>query len=229
MSDPMRFGDSAAFSDVLAKLQDPAWLAQRQAESRERAALERVEPDPLPSGLPAWHAGRSLADLAATATVEQRTALDAAERFTQRVADGVSSGGLLLTGPVGSGKTAVAAAVAVELRRAGVLFRHIRDFLAAAKEEFSQPPDGYPITERAVRARVLVLDDLGAERRTDWTVDVTRDVLERRHAAQAPTVLTTNLAMVDLRDHLGERTYSRLFELVERVAVVGSDLRRASA
>jgi DNA replication protein DnaC len=74
----------------------------------------------------------------------------------------------------------------------------------ASERELLDDLDGVPL---------LVLDDLGAERATDWAVERLFGLLNRRHDWHRPTVLTSNLGPKQLAEHLGERIAWRIVEM----------------
>jgi len=132
---------------------------------------------------------------------------------------------LVLLGKVGHGKSHLAAAaVAAAYRRHGAPARFVWTTVAALMER-SRPDgddDGGPGLAVCRRAPVLVLDDLGAERATDWTTERLGLLVDQRWSAGLPIVVTANLAAGPdgpLMAHTGERTYSRLVggALVARV------------
>lgn len=130
---------------------------------------------------------------------------------------------LVVTGPVGVGKTHVALAAARVVVEAGarVEFWPVDQLLDQLR------PDGDPAVGRAAYAcAVLVLDDLGAERRTEWTAERIHQVVNDRWLHRRPIIATTNLAIPDLESHLGERTYSRLVDHATAVRLTGPDRRR---
>jgi DNA replication protein DnaC len=77
----------------------------------------------------------------------------------------------------------------------------------ASERELLDDLDGAPL---------LVLDDLGAERATDWAVERLFGLLNRRHDWHRPTVLTSNLGPKQLAEHLGERIAWRIVEMCRR-------------
>lgn len=137
------------------------------------------------------------------------------------------SKGLLFAGPTGTGKTSVAAAIAVdcgEPYQAG--FWTVGRLLEQVKSEFSRDSGA---TLRSVKEKpLLVLDELGRERETDFNIDTVRELIEARYDAGLATVVTSNMTPEQLRVHVGERVWSRLYEMVEVVPVFGAD-RRLSA
>lgn len=131
-------------------------------------------------------------------------------------------------GPVGVGKThaAVAQARAVTMAHGGDVW------IVSAVELLDRlrPGGDEDAGERAATVGLLVLDDLGAERPTDWTAERLAVVIDRRWLDQLPIVATSNLTVGpqgSLIEALGERSYSRL---VGSGAVVirwqGDDRRR---
>jgi predicted ATPase len=81
--------------------------------------------------------------------------------------------------------------------------------------------------ELLVDARVLVIDDLGAERPTEWVRERLYEIVNARYEAVRPILVTTNLAPAQLEKQLGARITGRLMEVCEVVEVVGVN-RRAS-
>jgi len=139
--------------------------------------------------------------------------------------------GLLLLGGTGTGKTGIATAVAViagEPHRCG--YWPVRDLLTAAKEDMA---DGGRTLHLARQKPLLVLDDLGVERRTPYNADLVGGLIEHRHAQGLPLIVTSNLTHDGLRAHLGEaghdRAYSRLIEVTDDLPVVGADRRWGDA
>ena len=82
---------------------------------------------------------------------------------------------------------------------------------------------------RAASAGLLVLDDIGAERATDWAVEQLTRLVDRRVADGLPIVCTSNLPLGRLGEAWGgmpgERLVSRLAGACERIEVTGDDWR----
>lgn len=136
-------------------------------------------------------------------------------------------GTLLITGPVGTGKSHLGwAAVRPSW------FDGLRVWAGSASALVNGlRPDGsgaYRRTwDRVTAADLVYLDDLGAERQTEWSADQIAQVIHTRWENDRPMIVTTNLEpKPDLRDHLGERTYSRLTADLTPVRLTGDDRRR---
>lgn len=181
------------------------------------------------SHLPPWHGRRSLADLRTDGPYTQTAkAVRLARKWVRQLRTGPRpQRGLLLHGPVGTGKTTVAAAMAADLGEPDrCCYRDLRRVYAQAKAEMDTADAGREV-ERLVRAPLLVLDDVGKQRATPWAVEVLRDVVERRHDGGGLTVATTNLSLDDLATLLGPAAWSRLHSGTVAVRVDGDDLRKA--
>lgn len=143
-------------------------------------------------------------------------------------ADYVTTGpSLLITGPVGTGKTYQAYAALRMLADASV---HAGwEFWAAADLYASQRPREHGDAEtefRRVRAaRVLVLDDIGTGKVSEATEDINYRLLNYRAEHQLPTIFTSNLLPRELPGRLGQRVASRLTEMTTPVPMTGPDRR----
>ncbi len=80
-----------------------------------------------------------------------------------------------------------------------------------------------------MRSSLLLVDDLGAAKTSEWTEELTYRLVNHRYEHLLPTVFTTNLTIRDLRDALGDRIASRLAQMTERVTLTGADRRRRTA
>jgi DNA replication protein DnaC len=73
---------------------------------------------------------------------------------------------------------------------------------------------------------LLHIDDLGAEKRTDWVLEQLYSIINERWQEQRSIIVTTNLFDVDeLRDQIGPRTVSRLHEMCDLIPIMGRDRR----
>ena len=130
-------------------------------------------------------------------------------------------GWLVLCGPNGNGKSHLAAAIANYLmneKAIPTLFLTVPDFLESLRETFRSNGDGvneYGPRFRAAReAPVLILDDLGAEKRTGWAQEILFLILDYRYRMELPTVVITNLALESLPPRIGSRLADRRFSKV---------------
>jgi DNA replication protein DnaC len=132
---------------------------------------------------------------------------------------------VLLLGNVGAGKTHAAVALARVVHDAGgtVLFRS-----ALALVDDLKPGGDEQAMDRALRADLLLLDDLGYERHTDFAADRVSRVITDRYDACRPTIVTSNLAPEALEAEVGPRLWSRLYHGSLRLKVAGSDRRKAA-
>ena len=145
--------------------------------------------------------------------------------------------GLLFTGPVGTGKTHLSAAILRGLIEKGVPCRFY-EFGALLKEiQNSYNPvsraSELDVLAPVYETKVLVLDELGASKPTDWVRDTMMQIIGTRYNERRLTIFTTNYgdarrhpAEETLEDRVGVRMRSRLYEMCKTVIVEGEDYRR---
>lgn len=135
---------------------------------------------------------------------------------------------LLIYGDVGTGKTHLAASIANSLIENGVpvLFGTFSDHLEHIREEYDSPnPRNYLLTMKNVP--MLALDDLGKEKRTDWTQQILFDVINYRYEHKLPFIITTNFDIDSLANYVGNSVFSRMNEMCSAVETSGEDYRRS--
>jgi DNA replication protein DnaC len=144
-------------------------------------------------------------------------ALAAAKDFVDKVIQNPNQVGLLFTGPVGSGKTFIAASIANDLieKHKRLLFVIVPDLLDEMRASYSNKNETteFDLLDLARTIPILILDDLGAHNYTEWSRNRIYSILNYRMNEQLPTIITTNLDFDDIEQYLGDRTCSRLLQM----------------
>jgi DNA replication protein DnaC len=157
----------------------------------------------------------------------------------QRVANAfpVVSKGLLLEGQPGVGKTHIAVAVlkqAIQTTGARGVFYDIRDLLRVIRSTYdpSTRTTELEVLRPVMQADLLVLDDLGAEKTSEWVEETMNLIVNTRYNEKRLTIFTTNYEDIpdetepnSLLCRIGHRMRSRLHEMAEFVVLDGADYR----
>lgn len=129
------------------------------------------------------------------------------------------SQGFLFWGDVGTGKSFAAGCIANELLDRGVsvlvtsLVKLVEEMSAFDKNGHSE--DVARLMRQLSQVKLLVLDELGAERYTPWTVEKIFQIIDARYNADLPVIITTNLTLTELMEEKNlekKRIYSRILE-----------------
>ena len=146
--------------------------------------------------------------------------------------------GILLMGSVGVGKTHLAVSVLKGLTERGFkgLFYEFGSLLKEIQDSYNSNTKTSELTVLApvFNADVLVLDELGASKPTDWVRDTMAHIINTRYNDQRLTIFTTNYLddrkndrEETLEDRIGVRMRSRLFEMCRTVEMSGNDYRKS--
>lgn len=132
-----------------------------------------------------------------------------------------------LWGAPGRGKTHLLAAISARLVREldlSVWFRSARQLLRGLQE--FEDGTAERVWARATTVDVLALDDLGAQRGTEWRHDQLADLIDERYQRELPVLVATNYAPTAWEGVLDERTRSRLRGMTFSVELKGRDRRQ---
>jgi DNA replication protein DnaC len=145
--------------------------------------------------------------------------------------------GLLFTGTVGVGKTHLAVSILKGLFERGFscLFYEFGSLLKEIQDSYNSntKTSELGVLAPVLNAEVLVLDELGASKPTDWVRDTMAHIINTRYNDKKATIFTTNYAderqndrEETLEDRIGVRLRSRLYEMCMTIEVKGPDYRR---
>ena len=178
------------------------------------------------SGLGERFHSRTFATFRASTKTQQ--AFDICRAFCKILPENPKVKGIMLIGSYGCGKTHLAAAILQEVAEAGIsgLFVVVTELLAKIRAAFdSRDGSAEEIIERAKNTPLLILDDIGAEKASEWTQEQLYRIVNFRYEHMLPTVITTNCDGAKLEMALGRRIVSRLIEMTTPVKVQATDWR----
>ena len=129
-----------------------------------------------------------------------------------------TTSGLMLYGKAGSGKTHLAVAITrhiIEQKQIQVRFARVVDLLAEIRKTFNEneqyrTENESDLISRYTSAPLLVIDDLGAEKTTDWVRQILYQIIDERWIEQKPIIVTSNLNLEELEARFEERIASRV-------------------
>lgn len=123
---------------------------------------------------------------------------------------------LLIWGTYGNGKSHLAGAIANYLNSKNklVIFQSVPDLLEKIRRTFNKNNDSSEsdILNYLSECHLLILDDIGAEKVTDWVQDVLFRIIDGRYRNKKPILYTSNLKPSLLSEKIGERIYDRINE-----------------
>lgn len=198
---------------------------------RERASAQAL----AQANIPPRYAACEFSNFVTYPNDRLLNAVAAAKRFA--AAFPVVDKGLLIIGPPGIGKTHLAiAAMKQVIRTTGARGRYYdtRGLLTQIRSTYNSLTQlaEMDVIRPVMHAELLILDDLGAERLTDWVEETMNVIVNSRYNAKLPTIFTSNYEdvpgsedMSSLLVRVGFRLHSRLSEMCEFLEYDGPDYR----
>jgi DNA replication protein DnaC len=164
-----------------------------------------------------------------------KAALADVAAFVDELEERLDSGrGLWLFGETGTGKTTLAMLISKAALEAGrtVAIYSLPKLLARIRRTYDSEPGGdsyLSFFERLTAVDLLHIDDLGAEKRSDWVLEQLYALINERYEAERSVLITTNLPHEELEEQIGSRTVSRLSQMCDEVPLFGPDRRYGKA
>lgn len=220
------------------------WDAKQEKIKKEKELAEeqelrkqKIESILGKSGIKKRYLSRTIDSFSVTA--ENKRSFEVATDYIKNFREYFTQGkGLYLEGPCGTGKTHLAIAIALAIINTGVpvICKTSIDILGYIKRCYERNSE---VTEEEVleaykTVDLLIIDDLGKEQVTEWSVPVLYSILNERYEALLPTIITTNYNTSALAEKLSAKgdtetaaaIISRFVESYKRVTMAWADYRR---
>ncbi len=139
--------------------------------------------------------------------------------------------GYLLWGGVGTGKSYFAGCIANALMEQEVPVR-MTNFAAVLNDLTARTEGRNEYIARLCRSPLLIIDDFGMERGTEYGLEQVYNVIDSRYRSRRPLIVTTNIPLHDLQhpqDTPHARIYDRLLEMCAPIRFTGENFRKATA
>ncbi|MBS1891016.1 MAG: ATP-binding protein [Actinobacteria bacterium] len=171
-----------------------------------------------------------------TRDFQTRAAVDAVRAYLDHLDENLEAGrGVWLFGDPGTGKTTLGMLVskaALEHKRTVAIYS-LPKLLARIRQSYDAGPDSdsyMQLFQKLTTVDLLHIDDLGAEKRSDWVLEQLYALVNERYENERSILVTTNLNEPELIDQIGRRTVSRLVEMCTdcMVPMHGEDHRLAA-
>jgi DNA replication protein DnaC len=162
--------------------------------------------------------------------IEPRASVKAVRGYVDRIGEHLDAGrGLWLMGPVGTGKTTLAMLVSKGALEAGrsVAIYSLPRLLNEIRDTHRAERSHVDLLDRLSAVDLLHIDDVGAERTTDWVLEELYSIVNARYEDQKSMLITTNLDPAELGAQITMRTVSRLAEMCDKLQLLGHDRRMA--
>ena len=156
--------------------------------------------------------------------------VSAVRRFADSIDDQLATGrGLWFMGPVGTGKTTLAMLVSKAAISAGrsVAIYSLPRLLNEIREDTHRSDRSHlNLLDRLATVDLLHIDDVGAQRTTDWVLEELYSLVNARYEEERSIIITTNITeRAALSEQITERTVSRLIEMCDQIPLHGDDHR----
>lgn len=236
---PLRRDAATGAACPLAKCDGTGWLddddgAVEPCECRS-ITRTRSRARGLASAIPARYRGVSFDRPPLSNMIhmpETRTAATSVREFALDINNRLDAGeGFWIMGSVGTGKTSLsmfASKAAIEAGRSVAIYSLPR-LLARIRQTFDSAgtEDTYSqFFDRLVSVDLLQIDDLGAEKQSDWVLEQLYSIIDERYREMRSMIVTSNLDSDSLETEIGDRVVSRLREMCQELYMKGDyDMR----
>jgi DNA replication protein DnaC len=163
--------------------------------------------------------------------LEKKMAVTHVKEFIDDIDNNLRQGrGLWIFGGTGTGKTTLAMLISKAALEAGktVAIYSLPKLLARIRRTYDSEPGGDSYLSffgQLTSVDLLHIDDLGAEKRSDWVLEQLYALVNERYESQRSILVTTNLKLEELETQIGARTVSRLSQICDLVELRGPDSR----
>lgn len=160
------------------------------------------------------------------------TACQLVKQYVQAFSDWQGES-LWLWGEPGNGKTHLAAAITKALTEQGhiVVFQSVPELLQRIRSTFNSEnkENEAQIMRALLECDLLILDDIGAEKATEWVEEKIFNIIDGRYRKEMPTLYTSNLKPKEMLQQVGKRSYDRMVETSLTIENKATSYRREIA
>ncbi|WP_164726572.1 ATP-binding protein [Veillonella ratti] len=164
---------------------------------------------------------------------ENANAFEVIKEYASNVVENLNQGlGLIIKGPVGTGKTTAAIAIMKEAikHKKSPYFISIISLLDKLMS-FRDQEERYEFEQRIQNCPLLVLDDLGGEyigknKEDSWMLKRIMSIIAERHQRSKSIIITTNLPIKELAERYDQRAIDRIRSTNQIITLLGDSLRK---